>query len=396
MHVLVIPSWYKDSDSPNKGSFFRHQATSTARHAGTISIVYYECRSLKGFSLKKLTKNHFQIEETESDGVREFCIKGWSPMPKTRIGNVIWNFFTKLTVRKYIKKYGKPDLIHVQSVITAGYPAYILSKKYKIPYIVTEHYSGILNGTFQPHLHKKIVTAYQHAAYLLAVSQNLANAIEKISSKDVKVLPNFIDTEYFANGKRTDDKSQVSFISIGNLVKLKCFDMLLNAFAAAFKNRDNVHLKIGGTGPELPHLKAQAHRLGIEHRVEFLGLLSKEQVRTELYCSSAFVLASSVETFGIVLVEALAAGLPIIATSSGGPDEIIEPENGLLIPKNDEQSMTNALQKMADSYADYNPEMLRKLAYSKYDTQTLAPQLANIYSVIINKNRSKTLYDINK
>ena len=133
-----------------------------------------------------------------------------------------------------------------------------------------------------------------------------------------------------------------------------------------------VRLRIVGDGPLRRDLQRQVRRLDLEDRVEFSGYLPRDQVPRELYRSHCLVMPSDLETFGLALVEAMACGRPVIATRCGGPEDIVTPETGLLIPAGDAEALYQAMRRMMDRYTDYDPAILRNYARETFSPQVYA------------------------
>ena len=149
----------------------------------------------------------------------------------------------------------------------------------------------------------------------------------------IGVLGNILDTDFFS----PDPAALASDFTVGivgTLEPRKRQALLIEAFAAQFKGQ-RAFLRIGGAGAILPKLEQQAAALGIEAQVQFLGRLSREQVRDEARRCHVLVSCSRVELFAVTLIEAMACGTPVIATRSGGPQGFVRPEDGLLIPTDD-------------------------------------------------------------
>jgi len=106
--------------------------------------------------------------------------------------------------------------------------------------------------------------------------------------------------------------------------------------------------------------------------------LRSEQVRDELAAADAFVLASDVETFGVAVIEALACGRPVIVTASGGPDHMVTPANGMLIPPRDPAALRDALIRMRQEAGDYDRMAIRAEALSLYGPEAFARRFAEI------------------
>jgi glycosyltransferase involved in cell wall biosynthesis len=156
-------------------------------------------------------------------------------------------------------------------------------------------------------------------------------------------------------------------------------DILIQAFACAFKDMD-VELIVVGDGIERPKLESLVISCGIESQVSFLGNLNREDVKIEMQRCDAFVLASRYETFGVVYIEALACGKPIIATSCGGPAMIVDEENGLLVPVEDIKALSEAMSYLFTHYDNYKPETIRKNCINKYSEEVIIGKISDIYN----------------
>ena len=137
-------------------------------------------------------------------------------------------------------------------------------------------------------------------------------------------------------------------------------------------------MRLAGDGPIRGELERLCAERGIAAQVDFLGNLPSVEVREALAAADTFVLASDFETFGVVVIEALACGRPVIATASGGPDHLVTPENGLLIPTRDRQALRDALIEMRRRAGDYDPAAIRAAALSRYAPDAFARQFADL------------------
>jgi len=132
------------------------------------------------------------------------------------------------------------------------------------------------------------------------------------------------------------NNSVTTFLSVGSLDKNKDHQLLISGFAAHFRGRQ-ARLRIAGDGPLRRTLISQTARLGISHQVEFLGRMPREEVWREMARADCLVLTSRYETFGVVLIEALACGTPVVATKVGAAAEIVTAESGYLVNPDDER-----------------------------------------------------------
>lgn len=178
------------------------------------------------------------------------------------------------------------------------------------------------------------------------------------------------------------------FVSIGRLVPIKGFDILINAFAKAGFRQQPVYLIIIGDGEERSRLETIASGCSASERINFTGALA--DIRPALSAANTFVLASTNEGMGRVFIEAMAAGLPAIGTSVGGIPSIISNEkNGILVPGENIDALSAALEKAAANAA-LMKEMGKNAAVSvfpEYDESTMVQQLADIYRTALAKHQ---------
>jgi glycosyltransferase involved in cell wall biosynthesis len=146
------------------------------------------------------------------------------------------------------------------------------------------------------------------------------------------------------------------------------------------KQTSEVSLTIVGNGPERPALEEQARQLGVASRISFRGRLNRRAVREALQHAHAFVLPSRYETFGVVLLEAMATGLPVVATASGGPEDIVTPDTGELVPPGDPSALASALLRMKASWSAYNPYAIRQRTLRQYGPEPFVRRTRLLYN----------------
>ena len=289
-------------------------------------------------------------------------------------------------VSEIIKDGYKIDLIHAHSFLQAGVCATRLAKKLNIPIITTEHSSGIIKGTLPKNDIKLLKETVISSDRFICVSQHLKDTIISLTgiSNNVLVIPNLVDDRFFYKEK-DESKEIFKFISIGNLIRTKRFDLLITSFARAFKNNNFVKLEIVGDGclrKELIHL---VQELDIQSKVTFTGKVSRDDVANHLNSSNAFVLVSDHETFGVVYIEALACGLPIIATKNGGADDIVNNSNGLFINTNDMHALEESLINMYNNSSKFNRKTISVDCKNRYGSDIIAEALSKLYADVISE-----------
>lgn len=383
MRIVVIPSWYSLPGHPNNGIFFRDQVLALRHHGIDAHLFYVEPRSLHEWSLPALRENHFQVVSCTETGIPTFRMKGWNPLLATLAGGLIWSAMTVALVDHYIRTHGIPDLIHAHSIYWGGYAAMKISRKHQVPFLVTEHASPFytLLGARHRRYLKQVV---REASAVVAVSRGLAAAMEANGvPAGLPVIPNVVDTDFFIpSSPKKQKRIGHTFITVANLNANKGIDLLLRAFAESCGSIQTATLIIVGDGPERESLRLLAASLGLANRVTFTGSLDRQQVRHALQQADTFVLASRKETFGVVLIEALSTGLPVIASRSGGPEDIVTQEVGHLFDPDDQHTLATLLQQACERQ-DFNAANARELAINRYAPAVIAADYTRLYASII-------------
>ncbi len=173
------------------------------------------------------------------------------------------------------------------------------------------------------------------------------------------------------------------FIFIRGLIISKRMDLTIEAFAKAFRNNDKVTLTIFGEGPERTKLENMIEAYNIGHKVKLMGLQSRKQIAESLKNSDCFVLASQAETFGVVYIEALACGVPVIATKCGGPEGFVNDKNGILVNIDDISSLTEAIIYMYENINKFDRKYIADQTRIHFSSKTIAKEIIKIYKGLI-------------
>lgn len=386
MHVLVIPSWYPSRVQPVAGIFFKEQSIAIANAGYKVGVIAPFPQSLKNLKLQLYNRKG----ESTENGIITIWREFWSyPKCKT-INRKQWQRIGYNLFEEYIEKYGKPDIIQAHSMILGGVLALEIKLKYHIPFVVTEHSSSFISGEItekEKRLFKKVVS---ESSSLIVISESLVKALDNLFDIECVYIPNAVDVDYFSPD---DDyanlkKNSFVFFALCNLVKLKGLNFLLEAFEMAFKDK-KFELWIGGEGIEKNNLYNQVKKSGIESRVKFLGALNRTEVLKYLRLCDVFVLPSLLETFGIVLIEALAVGKPVVSTKCGGPESIINQNNGILVPPGSSQELSEALKNISENYQNYDKKKIRRDCIERFSNHVVIEKIAAEFHSICDQNLFK-------
>jgi glycosyltransferase involved in cell wall biosynthesis len=418
MHILILPSEeYIPKHNPIAGIFQHHQAKIIQQNNNQVGVIsfsfkhsfYSLFKALFGKKNKftlglnfsailclmfKKTVNPISFTNQVVEGINVFRCDGYWGFKKSNLPlskYEMWIKYGDSALTHYINKYGKPHVIHAHNMIYAGLLAVHLNKKYNIPIVVTEHSSEYAMGKIPNQLILKLNKAFETNFPLYAVSPKLIELLEnkfKVLANKVQWLPNVLDP-FIENYpfKEKVKSSKFRFLNIGNLIPLKGQKELINAFAKVFKNKlDTVELVIAGDGELKKQLQEQIETLNLTNHVKLVGLLSREEVVNQIDKTDVFVLPSHYETFGVVLIEALSRGVPVISTTCGGPECIVHNKNGILVLPKNEDELAEALMGIFQKIENFDSTILRQECLSIYGKASFYNKLISIYSKKISYN----------
>jgi glycosyltransferase involved in cell wall biosynthesis len=235
-----------------------------------------------------------------------------------------------------------PDVIHAH-VFSAGFIALLLSRR-RYPVVVSEHHSDFIEGKVRGRDALVARTTFTHAAVVCPVSRRLSSHLQTLApSGRYDVIPNVVDIDRFLprQARRAERRAGARFLVVATLAPQKGIDILLSALSQVHRTRSDFSLDIVGDGPSRWTLEQCARQLLPPGVVTFHGAQPRHKVATYMAQSDVLVVPSVVETFGVVVIEAVAAGLPIIATRAVPDYERLEGRFGIIV----EPGSTDALRK---------------------------------------------------
>lgn len=382
MHIMAIPSWYASKENKVHGSFFKEQFKALDEAGFKVSVAYNEIWPITKFG-KMHEKRKFNFEVDEN--LNTYRYKDYNYFPKNPLMFKSFNRRMDKLYQAIVEKEGKVDIIHAHSCFWGGIAGAYISEKYNIPLVITEH-SSLKYAKYAKQSYKKyIFGAYKKADALIAVGSGLKKEIQSYVDRDVEVIPNMVDLELFNEVLENDNNESFNFFSCAFLEEGKGMNDLIAAFANAFKDED-VILRIGGDGSMKENLQSQINELGMEKQITLLGALSRKQVAEEMKNCHAFALPSEHETFGVVYIEAMACGRPVIGADNGGAEDIIRDYNGIIAKKRNVLSIQKALVEIKENYNIYDRNLIRKKAVINYSKDVLVEQLKGVYDKVYGIN----------
>lgn len=376
MYTLFVSRGYPTKKYKMNGIFEFDQAKALVKANSQVVFAAVDLRSVRRW-------RSWGVSKSVVDGVYVYEINVplgiTSKKLKLKIGELALNILYK----KIEKDLGVPDVIHGH-FSDHGHMAAKLSEKTQIPLVVSEHSSLINKEVIDPVLYAVCDYTYHQANALIAVSPAFKAVIKKQFQVDSIYIPNIVDLDIFKYQEtKNNEKTKFNFTSVGNLKEVKRFDLLLMAFAAVFKDNKDVSLTIFGDGVKKQELLSLLDKLDLSDQVSFEGMQSREVISKHYLSSDCFVLASQSETFGVAYIEALAMGLPVIATKSGGPEGFVKSSNGILIDVDSQAQLEQALLAMYKDAKNYSKDEIVKDIKAEFSAETVAKEILKVYNQVI-------------
>jgi glycosyltransferase involved in cell wall biosynthesis len=384
MKVLFINRSFPNPVEPNRGNFVLKNicAYPTDIEVTVIAPVPF------GLSFRRSkTKEDVPLEETVSCGERRIRVlhPRFLLFPRN-ILRILVPYLEYWLIRNMVKRLvqdWKADLIHANFASPDGIAAARLSKELNIPLVITEHQAALDRFLKIGYLNRQMLAAYHKANKVICVSEHTLNIIMKADPglRNLVVIPNGVDFSRFK--LREPSKQLKKLIYIGYLIPHKGVQVLIKALALLKKEGIVLFLTIVGDG----YYKGELQRLCESHKlneqVTFTGEKNPSQVAELLGEHDAMVHPSFMESFGIVMVEALASGLPVLSTFNGGAEGILSPETGILVKPNDSAAIAEGIKELIKRWDCYDPAILRNYAQQRFSLSEVAMQTVAVYKEVL-------------
>lgn len=387
MNILIIPAFFQTNSRPTLGSFFMEQALALEKAGHKVTILYCDTYSVKCVR-EYLT--YGEEKDTYVEGVRMIRQKMFCPLKHGMEGHR--EAFSKGIIglyRQYILGRENVDIIHAHCCVWAGYAAMKLSAQTGIPYLITEHAT-----LFQLHKdeissknNKYIKEAFCKAAKLACVSGAFRRLLSDYR-EDIEVIGNVVNCARFRITEKAHKNEAIKFLTVCYMVdeamlQKKGIDILLKAWKLFSAKNPNATLTIGGGGQGKKKAVEWVKEYGIQDSVAFAGQLSREQVAEQMQQCDCFVLPSRYETFGVVYIEAMACGKPVIAVRNGGPDDFVKDFNGILVEAENVNSLADAMGSIVEHQEKYDARQIADFVQENFSEQAIARQLEGLYNQIL-------------
>lgn len=366
MHIMMLCNQYVKNGENIGNQFVHAQAKALQKRGNSVSILSIDTRS---FRRKRRLGIYWDKVEDIS-----VCVVSIPCGPIPYILDLCIQKGIESGFERYLKEKGMPDVIHAHF----QYAAYLgnVREKFGVPIVTTEHASWILSHSRTTTLEKKAIKAYNMSCILLCVGKNLQDSIIEFYNKEIEVVPNVVSDQFKQLNLQKNE--EFTFISVGHLRRHKNHQSTIEAFAKFHKKYPRSKLEIIGTGEQEQELKALIKKLGVEHAVLLLGYIQNVELVEFYNKAHCFCLPSQYETFGVVYIEAMACGLPVIGNECAAENGIIEYNNGLCVDL-DAESIYSAMCSVYENYEEYKSSDISDTCRAKYGEEIVCSKLNTIY-----------------
>lgn len=365
INCLIIPDLFPDNEKDIKGIFMRDYIASTEPLCNNKVLVLKLTGTIKGVS-KTTLGNTPVLKYTFYDKKIPKILKPF-------------NYF-RYILKGYslYKKEKDIQIIHAHGSILSGTIAYLLSRKLKVPFVVTEHAGPFSIVTSSKWKYKWTKFILQKADAILNVSEHAQNDIIKsgIFPRKTFVTFNPINTSRFT----ISPGKEKSFLFFSRLDNFKGALRCLKIFHSLYKNYPDWKFVVIGEGEDLPAMQQfLLENPELKSQVDLKGQIGREEIAKQMAKSAFFLFPSLHETFGIVAAEALSCGVPVIATNKTAPKEFVNERNGILVDPQNDSEIKAAIENMISNYSRYSPQKLREEMIDRFGPEKFGERLYSVY-----------------
>ncbi|KQC12084.1 MAG: hypothetical protein APR54_02555 [Candidatus Cloacimonas sp. SDB] len=388
--------------TPYNSTFIHNQINKINNESDIISdtILLYDYYY---FLRNKPYRKH--IQKCMTNEIKGMVKCPYLTLPKRIFHNTTyWKMLS--AVRKKIRNSFDYDIIHAHTILPGGFIAAKLSEIYNTPFIITSHGSDFYKTDKEISSIRKIIPynkkelsifkeVLSKSEKIISVSKNLVKDIRKVyDSNKVIIIENNFDNNNFYQLDKFEARKQLKLptqkfiiLSVGSFLVTKGHKYLIESMCEINKN-NNANLYLIGSGNLEKMYKKQIEKLKLKHIIKILPPKTQKELNLWYNASDCFVLPSIHESFGIVILEAMACGVPVIATKTVGPTSIItDGENGILIKTNSVEAIVNSINDIMTNITLRNKliKNAKKLVSSQYINEVI--ELKKLYQgIIIEKN----------
>jgi len=393
VNVLIVSRLYPRPTDPVLGVFVEEEARELARHCN-LRVV----SPTPWFPPVKLSSRWYDYSQLPLREVRQ-GIEVYRPRTVVLPRNLLFpllglSFY--LALRRLVREIEGQfpiDLVHAHTAYPDGYAAVRLGKALGRPTVLTLH-GGDVTLYFRSYFGRKLgLWAITNADRVITVSNSLRRKVveeDGAFAHKITVIPNGVDVSRFVPLPRSEAQSKLDLsdrtsrvLYVGGITKSKGLEYLLMAFKTLMATTQGpIELVLVGDGDYEQDARLLTQRLGLADHVLWAGKRPNAEIPLWMNAADLVVLPSLSEGFGVVLVEAMACGKPVVATACGGPEDIVTSHTGILVPPADEKALAQALSDVLSNGDRFSPAVIRQHAVDNYAYEGIAARILDLYAEI--------------
>lgn len=375
MRILIVPSWYPTPTRSVNGIFIQQQADALS-HVHEVRVLYLDVlpRGKRRVPRRWISQERGYIEEVIE-------------VPNYPL---LWQFtylwYLMRAFRKLRKQFA-PDIVHCHIAVPGGWGAMVLRRLFNIPVVLTENSSDFGGWLRRPGLRWMAHLTYANVDVVIAVGEGLRRRITSTfgRTKRIVIVPNIVDTKRFTVTPFPPITGGYRLLFVGLMeTEQKGVPVLLKALTQV-RQRINLPIQVDlvGDGALRANYEAQARGLGLEGTVKFHGLQPHTAIAQMLQQSHALVLPSLHEALPLVVIEALASGRPVISTSCGGPEFMLDDSNGIVVEPGQVAPLADAIIQMLTNLSRYDANLIATDAANRYSYEAVTAALTEVYRSLV-------------
>lgn len=381
LNILFLASWFPNKLLQKNGNFIQQHALAVSKYCNVACL----------HALSAEQEQLFEVEETHNEGMFEVIVY----YKKIHSNFPVISHYLKL--KRQIEAYRmgykkikahleKIDLVHLNVMFPAGIFALDLKETFKLPYIISENWTGFLPSDpikikpIEKYFIKRIM---KNASVICPVSQDLENALKTYyPHSNFEIVPNVVNTEIF-NYKPHEKGKRILHIS--NLKdEHKNITGIIDTLAQLSNQRTDFFITIAGDG-DFKYFQQYAEKLQIpENLYTIEGAKSYTEVAALMQQHDLFLLYSNYENLPCVVAESLVSGLPVLSSLAGGTAEMVDESAGIIVEPKNNTLLLKQLNYLLDNLDNYNNAEIAEKAVQKYSYENVGKQFLSIYQKVLN------------
>ena len=381
MKILIAAHGYPSSVSRLAGSFVHNQVRFLQAHCAIRCVSPTPWFPLPGFGRWSAYGGTSRREVM--DGI-DVARPRYVTLPRRVLLAHVWRSYLRALIRAAGE--GGEDVIHAHYAYPDGLAAvHYARRRGGIPVVITVHGHDIKDLAAGREDWRRVVTqALEGATTVIAVSEELAQLVRQlgIAPDKVHVIHNGVDGEVFKpTGSKTGREGKRRLLYVGRFDVAKGLKVLLAAAARLRAGGRDLQLTFvgGGAAGTAEPFQREAHRLGVADIADFIDEVPWSEMPAVMSAADLLVLPSFSEGLPLVLVEAMACGLPLVATRCGGPIEVVEEMVGRLVEVGDEVDLERGIAHVLDHYDSYDRDAIRRRALERFDYRRIVERIHSVY-----------------